>query len=72
VKNGKGKKETKAMDAAREKEACKDIIELDPFAGIDRNHFVSQLKDDDEREMFDIEKDNVAGLDEGQFDELIR
>jgi hypothetical protein len=72
VKNGKGKKEAKAIDAAKEREACKDIVELDPFKDIDRDHFVAQIKEDDDREVFDFEKDNVAGLDENQFDELTR
>lgn len=73
VKNGKGKKEAKALDKAKEQEACKDIVDLDPFKDIDRDHFVKQIKDnEDDREVFDLEKDNVAGLDEQQFDELVR
>jgi len=73
VKNGKGKKERPHGEMSeKEKELCKHIVDLDPFAGIDREHIKKQIKDDDEREMFDHEKDNVAGLTEDEFERLIQ
>ena len=48
----------------REVELSKDIIVLDPFSTIDRQKIKELLKEEDEIETYDYEKDNVADLDQ--------
>ena len=48
----------------REVELSKDIIALDPFSTIDRQKIKDLLKEEDEIEAYDYEKDNVADLDQ--------
>lgn len=64
VKTGKQKKVLGANDVnPREVELSKDIIALDPFSTIDRQKIKDLLKEEDELEIYDYEKDNVADLD---------
>lgn len=48
------------------------IVELDPFSSIDKEKIKIQLKEEDEKEVFNFEKDNVAGLNEEDFDKLVQ
>ena len=73
VKNGKGKRQAMPGEVnQREQELSRGIVELDPFTGVDRNRVKQILKDDDEREQFDFEKDNVTGLSEEDFERLVQ
>ena len=47
------------------------VVELDPFAQIDRERVRALLKEEEERETYLFEKDNVAGLSEEDFDRLV-
>ena len=47
------------------------IVELDPFSQIDKDKIKSILKEDEEKEVYHYEKDNVAGLSEEDFDRLV-
>jgi exonuclease VII small subunit len=56
----------------REQELSRGIVELDPFSGVDRARVKQIMKDDEEREIFDFEKDNVTGLSEEDFERLVQ
>lgn len=55
----------------REAELSQNIVDLDPFSQIDRNRVKEILKEEDDREQYDYEKDNVAGLGEDDFRRLV-
>jgi len=56
----------------REQELSRGIVELDPFSVLDRSRVKQIMKDEDERENFDFDKDNVTGLNEDDFDRLVQ
>jgi len=47
------------------------VVELDPFASIDKEKIKLLLKEEEEKEIYVFEKDNVAGLNEEDFDRLV-
>lgn len=47
------------------------VVENDPFANIDREKIKAILKEEEERENYQYERDNVAGLSEEDFDRLV-
>lgn len=72
VRNGKGKKTVLPGETnPREQELTANIVELDPFSGVDKNKVKEILKEEEEKEVYDYEKDNVAGLTEEDFDRLV-
>ena len=46
----------------RERELSAHINEIDPFSSVDKERVKQILKDEDELEVYDYEKDNVADL----------
>lgn len=73
VKTGKAKKAAIPGEInPREVELSKNIIDIDPFSGIDKNRVKEILKEEEELEQYDFEKDNVAGLEEDQFERLVQ
>jgi len=73
VKNGKGKKTLAAGEMnAREQQLSQGIIDLDPFSGIDKERIRKQIREEDDREIFDFDKDNVGGLNEDEFERLVQ
>lgn len=48
------------------------VVELDPFSAIDKDKIKIVLKEEDEKEVYLFEKDNVAGLSEEDFDKLVQ
>jgi len=47
------------------------VVELDPFSLIDKDRIKALLKEEEEKETYIYEKDNVAGLSEEDFDRLV-
>lgn len=47
------------------------VVDLDPFAQIDKEKIKAILKEEEEKETYLYEKDNVAGLSEEDFDRLV-
>ena len=71
VRTGKAKKAPLPGENPREEELLRSVVDLDPFNGIDKNRIKEILKDEDDREQYDYEKDNVAGLGEDDFRRLV-
>jgi len=71
VRTGKAKKAALPGENPREEELSRNIIDLDPFNQTDKNRVKEILKDEDDREHYDYDKDNVAGLGEDDFRRLV-
>lgn len=72
VRTGKAKKAPVPGERnPREEELSVNIVGLDPFSQIDRNRVKEIIKEEDDREQYDYEKDNVAGLGEDDFRRLV-
>lgn len=73
VRTGKAKKATipGADGNPREQELSKGIVELDPFSGVDKARVKEILKEEDEQENYEYERDNVAGLSPEDFERLV-
>lgn len=48
------------------------IIDLDPFSQIDKEQIKVLLKEDEEKEVYNFDRDNIAGLGEEDFDRLVQ
>jgi len=73
VKNGKGKKAYNPNEInPKEQALCQNIVELDPFSTVDRNRVKKIIQDEEEKEIFDFEKDNINPLTEGAFERLVQ
>lgn len=48
------------------------VVTLDPFSGIDKEKIKVILKEEEEKEQYNFEKDNIAGLGEEDFDKLVQ
>jgi hypothetical protein len=48
------------------------VIAADPFAAFDRERVKNILKEEDEKEVYSYEKDNIGGLTEEDFDKLVQ
>lgn len=70
VRTGKAKKPALG-DNPREEELMRNVIDLDPFCAIDKSRIKEILKEEDDREHYDYDKDNVAGLGEDDFRRLV-
>ena len=72
VKNGKGKRQPLPGEVnPREQELSRGIVDLDPFSGLDKERVKKIIAEEEEKEIFDFEKDNVAGLTYEEFERLI-
>jgi hypothetical protein len=72
VRTGKAKKAMVAGEVnPREQELSSGIVDLDPFNGVDKNRVKEVLKEEDDREQYEYERDNVAGLSEDDFRRLV-
>jgi hypothetical protein len=57
----------------REKELMSKVVELDPYSGLDKGRIKEILKEEDEREEYNYEKDNqITGLGEEDFGRLVQ
>jgi hypothetical protein len=74
VRTGKTKKATIPGNEPnpREQELSKGIIDLDPFSGVDKTRVKEILKEEEEQENYEYERDNVAGLPPEDFDRLVQ
>lgn len=73
VRAGRAKKAAQPGEVnPREKELARGIVDLDPFSGVDMDRVKELLKEEDEREQYDFERDNVAQLSEEAFERLVQ
>ena len=73
VRTGKAKKAPLPNETnPREVELSRGIVELDPFAVVDKARVKEILKEEDDREHYDYDRDNVAGLGEDDFERLVQ
>lgn len=74
VRQGKAKKATiPGEENPREKQLMAGIIELDPFSGVDKQRVKDFLKEEDEKEEYNYERDNqINNLTEDDFGRLIQ
>lgn len=70
VRTGKAKKAAIPGSEVnpREVELSKGIIDLDPFCVVDKSRVKEILKEEDDQENYDYERDNVAGLQPDEFE----
>jgi hypothetical protein len=47
------------------------VVDTDPFSKIDKERIKVSLKEEDEKEVYNYERDNVAGLGEEDFAKLV-
>jgi hypothetical protein len=64
VRQGKSKKTNvpQGEPSQREQELMARVVELDPFSSIDKEKIKGLLKEEDEKETYNYEKDNVANF----------
>jgi len=73
VRTGKAKKAALPGEVnPREQELSRGIVALDPFAAVDTGRVKEILKEEDDREHYDYDRDNVAGLVEDDFERLVQ
>lgn len=71
VKTGKAKKHAPPGELnPKERELLKNVVDLDPFSGLDKKRIKEIIKEDDEEEVYDFEKDNI-GLSREDFERLV-
>jgi hypothetical protein len=71
VRQGKSKKPTIPGEVnPREVELMKNVVELDPFSGIDKAQIKEILKEEDEREHY-TRADKIADLSDEDWDKLV-
>ena len=72
VKNGRSKKPIGGIvePSQREQELMAKVIAIDPFNSIDKEKIKVILKEEEEKEVYNFEKDNI-GLSEEEFDKLV-
>ena len=75
VRQGKSKKLPAGIPgepSQREQELMAKVVELDPFNLIDKEKIKQILKEDDEKEAYNFEKDAFANFSEEDFDRLVQ
>jgi len=73
VRTGKAKKATLPGETNdKERDLMKNIEELCPYKEVDKKRVKDILKDDDQIEVFDFERDGIQGLNEEEFDKLVQ
>lgn len=71
VRTGRAKKaQLPDQINARKEQLCIGIVDLDPFSNIDMGRVDEKIKEEEDIEVYDYEKDNVAGLNEDDFKRL--
>jgi hypothetical protein len=75
VRQGRAKKPAVAIPGAevsqREAELMAAVVVADPFSAFDREKVKGTLKEEEEKEVYSYEKDNIGGLSEEDFDKLV-
>jgi hypothetical protein len=71
VRQGKAKRPGQSEEVkAREAELSQDIVDLDPFSKADKLRVKELLKEEEEREHYDYEKDRIGDMGEADFEKL--
>ena len=47
------------------------VVQADPFSAFDRERVKTILKEEDEKEQYSFEKDNIGNLNEEDFEKLV-
>ena len=55
----------------REQELMGKVVGADPFSPFDKEKVKQLLKEEDEKEVYSYEKDNIGGLGEEDFEKLV-
>jgi len=74
VRQGRAKKAAIPIGGeptAREQELMGKVVASDPFSAFDKEKIKTILKEEEEKETYSYEKDNVGGLNEEDFDKLV-
>ena len=74
VRQGKSKKLPAGVPgepSQREQDLMGRVVELDPFSNIDKEKIKQVLKEDEEKESYNFEKDAFANFSEEDFDRLV-
>lgn len=74
VRTGKAKKAVIPGGETNPREIAlsKGIIDLDPFCGVDKARVKEIIKEEEEQENYEYERDNVAGLSPEEFEQLVQ
>lgn len=75
VRTGRAKKAPLPQGAEatpRELEMMSKVVGADPYSAYDREKVKALLKEEDEKETYSYEKDNIGGLGEDDFDKLVQ
>ena len=73
VRQGRSKKAVVAGEPSqREQELMSKIVPLDPFLTIDKDKVKATLKEEEDKEAYSYEKDNISGLSEEDFEKLVQ
>lgn len=75
VRQGRAKKPAMPIGSEptqREVELMSRVVGADPFSAFDKEKVKQQLKEEDEKEVYSFEKDNIGGLGEEDFEKLIQ
>ena len=74
VRQGRAKKPAVPLGGEptpREQELISRVVGADPFSLFDKEKVKQILKEEDEKETYSYEKDNIGGLNEEDFEKLI-
>lgn len=55
----------------RELELLSKVVAADPFSAFDKENVKNVIKEEDEKESYSFEKDNIGGLTEEDFEKLV-
>jgi|LauGreDrversion4_2_1035121.scaffolds.fasta_scaffold17743_4 hypothetical protein len=69
---GKKKPAVGGEQSPREQELLAKVVASDPFAAFDKEKVKTAIKEDDEKEVYSYERDNVGGLSEEDFEKLVQ
>ena len=75
VRQGRSKKAAVPLGGEptpREQELMAKVVVADPFSAFDKERVKNILKEEDEKEVYSYEKDNIGGLSEEDFDKLVQ
>jgi organic radical activating enzyme len=75
VRQGRAKKPVVPVGGEptpREQELMGKVVAADPFSAFDKEKVKQMLKEEDEKEVYSYEKDNIGGLGEEDFEKLVQ
>jgi hypothetical protein len=69
---GKKKPAVAGEPSPREQELLQRVVAADPFSAFDKEKVKAALKEEDEKEVYNYDRDNVGGLSEEDFEKLVQ